>query len=99
MAESTKMVHIRMPASLIKDLDRVLEKSANVKTRTDFIIEATRERLKKEEFKRFLETYAGTLSELDAPHWKCAESIDVWQTDLRKKDEEVLRSKWQDQDT
>lgn len=94
MSESTRMVHIRMPASLIKDLDRVLETSANVKTRTDFIIEATRERLRKEEFKRFLETYAGALSEQDTPHWKCAESIEAWQTNLRKKDEEVLRSKW-----
>lgn len=94
MIDKTKMIHIRMPVRLLNMLDEFLKKSNNTESRSSFIIKAIEEQIKKEKFKNFINTYAGALSEEDAPHWKNDESIKNWLDEIRKTDTEAFENKW-----
>ncbi|AKX94312.1 hypothetical protein [Neomoorella thermoacetica] len=95
MAENTKMIHIRMPVSLVKELDDLIKKSSRPGSRSRFIVEAVASRLKKEHYLKAVKGLAGMLTEEEVPHWKDDEAINKWLADNRKVDRKALEDKWQ----
>ncbi|MDI3481215.1 MAG: hypothetical protein PWQ97_870 [Tepidanaerobacteraceae bacterium] len=94
MINKTKMIHVRIPTQLLNALDEFLRKSKTKETRSGFIIKSIEEQIKKEKFKWFINTYAGSLKEEEVPHWKDEESVDAWVSNIRKASEEVFKDKW-----
>jgi len=70
MGESTKMVHIRMPVSLIKEMDDLLKKPSRASSRSRFIIDAVTSSLQKENYLEAVKGLAGMLAKEEVPHWK-----------------------------
>ncbi|MEW6725919.1 YlcI/YnfO family protein [Desulforudis sp. 1088] len=86
MEQETRMIHIRMPVALIKQMDAYLKK--NNKTKTDFIVHAVAERLRREAALESFRALRGSLAAEDAPEWAAAPGSE-WVRELRGKEREV----------
>ena len=96
MPEKTRMVHIRMPISLIKELDYIIKSSPNNISRSGFIVRATAERIKRERYLRAIRGLSEMLRAEDVPHWADEKAVDAWLEANRRADVESFREKWQE---
>jgi len=95
VGEDTKMIHIRMPLPLVREIDELIKKSRRPLTRSKFVVEAVASKLKKERYLEAINALAGMLTEEEVPHWKDEEAIKRWLDEKRKVDQEALADKWQ----
>ncbi|HHV61446.1 MAG TPA: hypothetical protein GXX51_02250 [Firmicutes bacterium] len=95
MAERTKMIHVRMPISLVKALDDLVKRSPGIKSRSKFVTEAVENRLKKERYIEAVKGLAGMITAEEAPYWKDEASIDKWLSSNREADRKASEEKWQ----
>ena len=72
--------HLVLPDDLIKDVDELVGK----RKRSQFIAEATRERLRKERLLAALEETAGKLDMSRHPEWETPEKVAEWVHVLRR---------------
>lgn len=94
MSEKTKMIHVRMPVSLIKALDERAEKSSRRISRSKFVIEAAGKSLQREQYLDAVKGLTGLLTAEEVPHLKDEKSVEAWLTDNRKADEKLSEEKW-----
>jgi hypothetical protein len=86
LERETRMVHVRMPVSLIAQLDGYLKRRNE--TKTDFIVRAVAERLRREAALERFRALQGVLAAEDVPEW-AAKSGSEWVRELRGKEREV----------
>lgn len=95
MRKNSKMVHVRMPISLVKSIDDFVKCSNEHKSRSSFIVKAVEQNLKRERYFSAISKFSGFLAAEDTPHWKDEEAIDKWVRENRKIDVESIGEKWQ----
>lgn len=95
MPEETRMIHVRMPVSLVKALDDVIKKSSRPMSRSRFVVEAVAGSIQKERYLSAVKGMAGMLTAEEVPHWRDEKAIDKWLSDNRDADRRASREKWE----
>ena len=72
--------HIVLPDDIVKGVDELVGK----RKRSQFIAEATRERLRREQLLKVLKETAGTLDISRHPEWETPEKVVEWVRALRR---------------
>ncbi|MFZ5634593.1 MAG: hypothetical protein ACOY40_17335 [Bacillota bacterium] len=87
MEEKTRMVHVRMPVELIKEIDSFVKKHKG--TKTAFINNAVAERLRQEKARQNFKKLRGTLKPEDAPEWILHDAGSRWVEKLRREERNI----------
>ena len=95
MAERTRMIHVRMPESLVKAVDQLVKRSSLPTSRSKFVVEAVEKSLRREHYISAVKGLAGILATEDVPHWKDEKAVDSWLSANREADEKASEEKWQ----
>ncbi|MEW5866792.1 MAG: hypothetical protein AB1774_08045 [Bacillota bacterium] len=95
MAEETRMVHVRMPASLVKALDDMVKRSSRPTSRSKLVVEAVASSIQREKYLNAVKGLARMLTPEEVPHWQDEEAIDKWLSDNREVDKAAFREKWE----
>lgn len=90
MEEKTRMVHVRIPLELIREIESFLKKHKG--TKTGFIVNAVAERLRQEKARQNFKKLRGSLKPEDAPEWMLEDKATYWVERLRR--EERNTPKW-----
>jgi hypothetical protein len=72
--------HLVLPDELVKEVDNLVGK----RNRSRFIVEAARERLRRERLSKAIREGAGILDPKKYPHWSTPDKIDSWVRELRE---------------
>ena len=78
--------HVILPEEIVKDIDELVGK----RKRSQFIGDAVREKLIRENQSAALAATAGVLSAKDYPEWATSEQVAAWVHDMRRRDDEHL---------
>ena len=87
MSEKAIRTHILFPEGLAKDLRRLIGRGR----RSQFVSEATRERLRRVKLGLALEGAAGAWGDKEHPDLKTSDDIEVWIREIRGRDNKRLR--------
>lgn len=79
--------HIAIPEDLIDEIDQ----RAGPRGRSQFVVEAIREKLEHEQLGEALEKYAGALKHEKHPEWATSEDVSKWVHDGRDADRRPAR--------
>ncbi|MCL6612928.1 MAG: hypothetical protein K6T66_15460 [Peptococcaceae bacterium] len=90
MEEKTRMVHVRMPVELIREIDSFLKTHKG--TKTTFIVGAVAERLRQEKARQNFKKLRGSLKPEDAPEWMSEGMGSHWVERLRREERNI--PKW-----
>lgn len=74
--------HFVFPQALLKDIDQI----AGSRKRSQFVVEAAREKLERERRKKAFHDIKGLWKEDDYPEFRVREDIEKWVSSLRKRD-------------
>jgi hypothetical protein len=74
--------HFVFPQALLKDIDKI----AGSRKRSQFVVEASREKLERERRKKAFHDIKGLWKENDYPEFRVREDIEKWVNNLRKRD-------------
>lgn len=85
------MKNVRMNIILPADLVDELSKTVGARKRSNFIVEATREKLKRLKLGDALKEAKGSWSDEDYPEFKTQEDISRWVSSLREIDTNRLK--------
>ena len=72
--------HISLPDDIVRDVDKLVGK----RKRSQFIAEATEEKLKRERLVKAIREGAGILDPKKYPYWSTPEKVAQWVLDLRR---------------
>ena len=75
----TKMVHLRLPARLIEELDSL----CGSRSRAQVMTEALEEYLRRRRLLETIRKYKGSLSKEERAIWSSSEAVDSWVRALR----------------
>ncbi|MSQ22375.1 MAG: hypothetical protein EXR53_03585 [Dehalococcoidia bacterium] len=78
--------HLILPEEMVKEVDALVGK----RKRSQFVGEAVREKLRRENLLAALAATAGILSAEDYPEWATSEEVAAWVHDMRRQDDERL---------
>ncbi|MDO8749862.1 MAG: ribbon-helix-helix domain-containing protein [Dehalococcoidia bacterium] len=78
--------HLILPEEMVKEVDALVGK----RKRSQFVGEAVREKLRRENLLAALAATAGILSAEDYPEWATSEEVAAWVHDMRQRDDERL---------
>ncbi len=81
--------HIMMPRELVAEVDELVGE----RRRSQFVVEAVRERLARARRDKVLKETAGILKDADYPHWATPEKTSAWVRAQRRLDDESLQRK------
>ena len=84
MKETTR-AHIVIPQELLDAVDRLVGK----RKRSEFVVEALREKVSRAEQSTALKESAGILNPANHPEWDSAEKVAAWVHNLRTEDDEI----------
>jgi len=74
--------HFVFPEELLKDIDRI----AGNRKRSQFVVEAAKEKLERERLKKTFKEIKGLWKEDAYPEFRVMEDIEKWVSDLRRRD-------------
>lgn len=74
--------HFVFPKALLKDIDQI----AGERKRSQFVVEASKEKLERERRKKAFNDIKGLWGENDYPEFRVMEDIEKWVNNLRKRD-------------
>ena len=80
MTKEAVRTHVVLPRELVEELDELV----GPRHRSDFIAEATKEKLAHLKLVRAAEKFAGSLADVDIPGWETSESAAEWVRELRR---------------
>ncbi len=78
--------HLVLPEEMVKQVDTLVGK----RKRSQFVENAVREKLIRENQSAALAAAAGVLSAEDYPEWETSEQVAAWVHDMRQRDDEHL---------
>jgi metal-responsive CopG/Arc/MetJ family transcriptional regulator len=78
--------HVIVPDDLIAEVDELV----GPRKRSEFFVEAVRDRLRRERLKAAAEAAAGSLVGVDIPGWETSESAVEWVRNLRRESDRRL---------
>lgn len=73
------MVHVRLPAKLVEELDSL----CGTRSRAQVVAEALEEYLRRRRLLETIRKYEGSLSEEERAIWSSSEAVDSWVRALR----------------
>jgi hypothetical protein len=76
--------HVVIPEDLLREVDALVGN----RKRSDFFVEAAREKVAREKLRRAAHRLAGTLADTDIPGWETSESTREWVRSLRRESDE-----------
>lgn len=74
--------HFVFPEELLKDIDQIVGE----RKRSQFVVEAAKEKLEKERLMKTFKDIKGLWKEEDYPEFGIMEDVEKWISDLRKRD-------------
>ncbi len=74
--------HFVFPEELLKDIDQIVGE----RRRSQFVVEAAKEKLEKERLMKTFKDIKGLWKEEDYPEFRIMEDVEKWISDLRKRD-------------
>ena len=80
--------HVVMPRKLVEEVDA----KVGPRGRSQYVVEAVREKLDRERRLALFDEMAGTLKDVNVPGWETSESASQWVRELRSND----RDPWAD---
>lgn len=89
MGKGDFRTHIVLPREVVEDVDRLV----GHRRRSQFMAEAVREKLRREQLVTALDATAGALKDVDIPHWATPERTSAWVRELRREDNEATERK------
>jgi hypothetical protein len=81
--------HISLPDDLIAEIDAI----AGPRKRSQFIEEAVRAKLRREQLRVAMRAAAGSLNPADYPYWRTPEDVSLWVRESRELDNERTNEK------
>lgn len=82
--------HVVVPDDLIAEIDALV----GPRKRSEFFVEAARERLRRERLKAAAEAAAGSLVGIDIPGWETSESAAEWVREQRREWDRRVERLW-----
>jgi hypothetical protein len=80
-------VHVVIPEELLQDIDALV----GPRRRSEFLVDAAREKIARERLRRVAHELAGSLKASRTPGWETPEAVSQWVRSLRREnDEEAL---------
>ncbi|MBV9281753.1 MAG: hypothetical protein JOZ41_16870 [Chloroflexi bacterium] len=76
--------HVVIPEDLLREVDALVGN----RKRSDFLVEAAREKVAREKLRRAAHRLGGTLADTDIPGWETSESTREWVRSLRRESDE-----------
>ena len=74
--------HFVFPKTLLRDIDQI----AGERKRSQFVVEAAKEKLEREQRKKYFNDAKGSWKENDYPEFRVMEDTEKWVNNLRKRD-------------
>jgi hypothetical protein len=74
--------HFVFPEKLLKDIDQIV----GDRKRSQFVVEAAKEKLERERLKKAFKDIKGLWKEKDYPEFRVMDDIEKWVSNLRKRD-------------
>ena len=78
--------HVVLPKELVDELDKLV----GPRKRSEFITEATEEKLRKLKLMQAAKEFRGSLAEVDIPGWETPEAVSEWVRASRRLDDQRL---------
>lgn len=83
-----KRAHVVVPDELLREVDDLV----GPRRRSEFFVEAAREKVARERMRRLAREMAGALAGEHIPHWETPEASSAWVRALRTESDEQLAS-------
>lgn len=84
MKRSNLRAHVVIPEDLLHEVDAIV----GARKRSDFFVEAAREKVERIKLRKAAHQLAGFLRDADTPHWDTPETSSDWVRTLRRESDE-----------
>jgi hypothetical protein len=84
MSTERSRAHIVLPEDLLEEVDALV----GPRRRSEFFVEAARERVRREKLRRAAHAVAGSLADTPIPGWESSEEARAWVRSLRQESDE-----------
>ncbi len=84
MRKDRLRTHVIVPEDLLREVDALVGN----RKRSDFFVEAAREKMDRVKLQRAAHELAGFLRDADIPHWQTPEASAAWVRSLRRESDE-----------
>jgi metal-responsive CopG/Arc/MetJ family transcriptional regulator len=84
MSTGSLRTHIVVPEELVREVDALV----GPRHRSEFCVEAVRERVGRMKLRRLAHELAGSLKNVDTPDWETPEAASAWVRRLRRENDE-----------
>ena len=91
MGKDDIRTHIVLPRAVVADVDRLV----GHRRRSQFVVEAVCEKLRREQLAAALDATAGILADADLPDWATPEQTSAWVRELRREADATTERKLQ----
>jgi hypothetical protein len=89
MASDTRRAHVVLPADLLREVDALV----GPRRRSDFLVEAAREKIARERLREWGHELAGSLRNQDTPGWETPAAASAWVRSLRAESDETMQTR------
>jgi hypothetical protein len=84
MSTERSRAHIVLPEDLLEEVDALV----GPRRRSEFFVEAAREKVRREKLRRAAHAVAGSLADTPIPGWESSEEARAWVRSLRQESDE-----------
>lgn len=84
MGNERLRAHVVIPEDLLRDIDALI----GARKRSDFFVEAAREKVQRMKLRNAAHEFAGFLHDADTPEWNTPEATSHWVRTLRRESDE-----------
>jgi hypothetical protein len=88
MARGTTRAHVVIPEELLREVDTLV----GPRRRSEFFVDAAREKIARERLRIAAHDLAGSLKDEDTPDWDTPEATSAWVHSLRAENDEGVSS-------
>jgi hypothetical protein len=88
MKTDTKRAHVVIPEALLREVDALV----GPRGRSEFFVEAAREKIARERLRGTARELAGSLSDQEIPGWETPEAASAWVRALRSESDQRTHS-------
>lgn len=88
MSSNRLRAHVVIPEDLLREVDALVGN----RKRSDFFVEAAREKIERMKLQKAAHELAGFLKDVDTPHWRTPEETSEWVRSLRRESDERASS-------
>jgi hypothetical protein len=86
-----KRAHVMVPDDLLQEVDALV----GPRRRSEFFVDAARDRLARERLRRLAHQMAGALKDDDIPEWETPEAASAWVRRLREESDQSAYARTQ----